>query len=202
MRRRPGRLLVLSGPSGVGKTTVGQALLRRSRRLTRSVSVTTRAPRPGERDGRDYRFVTDAAFAALVRRKAFLEHARVHVYRYGTLAAAVRAALARGRDVLLVIDVQGARQIRRRAPDAVSVFLMPPSPTELLRRLRGRGTESARTLRIRLATARRELRERHRYDHVIVNDRLGATVKAILALLEAPVPRHPEKASPRTRRPV
>jgi guanylate kinase len=178
-----GRLVVLSGPSGVGKTTVGAALLRSCRGLVRSVSATTRKPRPGERDGRDYRFVTERAFAALARQGGFLEHARVHARRYGTPRRPVEAALRRGRDVLLVIDVQGAEKVRRLLPQAVLVFLMPPSRTEWMRRLRGRGSEGEAEILTRLRTARRELRARRRYDHVVVNDRLGGTVKAIRRIL-------------------
>ena len=184
--RRRGRLIVLSGPSGVGKTTVAKALLKGSRALVRSISATTRSPRPGERQGRDYHFLSEAAFAAKLKRRAFLEHARVHGRRYGTLRGPVEAARARGRDVLLVIDVQGARQVRRVAPDAVFLFLAPPGFQVLKARLARRGTEDPRTLRRRLATARRELKERHRYDHVLVNDRLIETLRQARAILRTP----------------
>ena len=180
---RRGRLVVLSGPSGVGKTTVGQAILRGRRSLVRSVSATTRPRRRRERDGRDYRFLTPAAFEALRRRKGFLEHAVVHGFRYGTPRAPVERALAKGLDVLLVIDVQGARQVRRSFPDALFLFLAPPSIAALKARLAGRRTEDREALRRRLADARREMRERKRYDHVLVNDRLSETVRSVRALL-------------------
>ena len=187
--RRQGRLVVLSGPSGVGKTTVGRLLLKGSLTLARSVSATTRPRRAGEREGRDYRFLTEAAFEALRRRDGLLEWARVHGRRYGTPKAPVEAALRRGKDVLLVIDVQGARQIRRRAPGALFLFLVPPSMTVLKRRLQGRGTESVQAFRLRLAAARREMAERHRYDHILVNRRLAVTVRRARALIRPPRPR-------------
>jgi guanylate kinase len=195
---RSGRLVVLSGPSGVGKTTVGEALLKGSRRLRRSVSVTTRPRRAGEHDGRDYHFVTEARFRSWLRRGEFLEHARVHRRRYGTLRGPTEVALRKGRDVLLVIDVQGSRQIRRKAPGAVTLFLLPPGWGVLEARLRGRGTEDPETLRTRLATARRELREQGRYDHVLVNDRLEDTVRAIRWIL---YPGKPRQTRPLNRAP-
>lgn len=159
-------------------------LLERLPTLELSVSVTTRAPRPGERDGVDYRFVSDAAFDDLVERGALLEWAEVVGHRSGTPADPVEAALAAGRDVLLEIDVQGAGWVRRRMPEAVLVFLAPPSLEELERRLRARGTESEEALARRIATARDELRERDRFDHVVVNDDLDRAVAEVAAILE------------------
>ena len=179
-----GRLIVLSGPSGVGKTTVGRSLLKSRRRLIRSISATTRPRRKGEREGRDYRFLTPQAFAALLARNGFLEHADVYGRFYGTPKAPVLKALKSGRDVLLVIDVQGAAQVKRSFPEAVLVFLSPPSWKELVRRLKGRGTEDATALKRRLATARREMAQARRYDAVVVNDRVPSAVRRILALLD------------------
>ncbi len=180
MRRARGRVFVISSPSGGGKTTVVERLLRTAPALVRSVSVTTRAPRPGERDGRDYRFVTPAAFDRLRGTGALLEWARVHGACYGTPKAPVARTLARGRDVVLSIDVQGARKIRRAlGKRAVLVFLVPPSMRRLRERLHGRRTESPAAIRRRLAAARRELSCAAWYDHRVVNDRLGRTVAAV-----------------------
>lgn len=179
-RRRTGQVFVISSPSGGGKTTVVGRLLRTAPRLVRSISVTTRPPRPGERHGRDYRFVTPAAFERLRQTGALLEWARVHGACYGTPKAPVMRTLARGRSVVLSIDVRGARQIRRSlGRQAVLVFLVPPSMRRLQERLRGRRTESPSAIRRRMAAARRELACAAWYDHRVVNDRLGRTVAAV-----------------------
>ncbi len=149
------------------------------------MSCTTRPPRPGERDGRDYRFVSDRAFDELVAAGALLEWAEVFGHRYGTPVEEVERARAAGRDVLLEIDVQGARQVKRRAPDAVLVFLVPPSREELERRLRERGTEDEATLARRLAEAERELAEAARFDHVVANDDLDRAADEVLAIIAA-----------------
>ena len=183
---RRGSLVVLSSPSGGGKTTVVRALLRRVPRLTRSVSVTTRPPRPSERTGREYWFISTKRFARLRAQGGLLEWARVHQACYGTPRRAVERALARGRDVVLSIDVQGARQIRRRCGrDAVLVFLVPPSRRELKRRLLRRGTESAEGIRTRLAAATRELACRRWYDYAVVNDRLADAIAQLAAIVTA-----------------
>lgn len=181
MPPRRGRLFILSAPSGAGKTTLARHLLRRMPRLVRSVSMTTRLPRRGERRGRDYHFVTPAAFAAARRRGGLLECARVHGHWYGTPRSPVRRALAAGRDVLLSIDVQGARQVRRRWADSIAIFVLPPSMEALRQRLQRRRTESPAQIRARLRLARRELRAAPRYDHRVVND----DVRRALAHLEA-----------------
>jgi guanylate kinase len=182
---RPGaRVFVVSSPSGGGKTTVVERLLRVLPRLVRSVSVTTRPPRPGEWRGRDYRFVTPAAFQRLRRAGRLLEWASVHGQWYGTPKDPVLRALARGRHVVLCIDVQGARQVRRAlGARAVLVFLLPPSMRRLRARLLRRRTESPAALRRRLAAARREIACARRYDHAIVNDRLDRTVRTMHAIL-------------------
>lgn len=188
MRPRPpsptGRAFVLSSPSGGGKTTVLERLLRHSPRLQRSVSVTTRAPRAGERDGADYQFVTPAAFRRLRRDGALLEWARVHGAYYGTPKAPVLEALAQGRHIVLSIDVQGARSIRRRlGRQAVLIFLMPPSRAHLAARLRARSTEKPAAMRRRLSVAAREMACARWYDHIVVNDRLPHAVRDVARVI-------------------
>ena len=149
-----------------------------------SVSVTTRAPRPDERDGIDYRFVSGEEFDRLVAGGELLEWAPVVGHRSGTPARPVEEALAAGRDVVLEIDVQGARQVRERAPDSVLIFLAPPSMEELERRLRSRGTEDEARLALRLATARAEMAQRPWFDHVVVNDRLDQATAQVEAIIQ------------------
>jgi len=146
--------------------------------------VTTRAPRPDERDGIDYRFVSGEEFDRLVAGGELLEWAPVVGHRSGTPARPVEEALAAGRDVVLEIDVQGARQVRERAPDAVLIFLAPPSMEELERRLRSRGTEDEARLALRLATARAEMAQRPWFDHVVVNDRLDQATAQVEAIIQ------------------
>ncbi len=180
---------MLAGPSGVGKGTLVRRLRERLPRLHVSVSATTRPPRPGERDGVDYRFVSEEAFSRLVEAGELLEWAEVFGHRYGTPAAPVREALAAGKDVVLEIDVQGAFQVREREPGAVLVLIEPPSMAELERRLRERGTEGGERLAVRLATAERELAERGAFDHVVVNDDLERAVDRLVAIIEgSPTP--------------
>lgn len=183
-RRPRGHAFVISSPSGGGKTTVVAKLLRRVRGLERSISATTRAPRPGEVPGRDYLFVSRARFAALKRRRQLLEWATVHGASYGTPRRPVDEALARGRDIILSIDVQGARTVRRLLKRrAVLVFLLPPSLEALRRRLTRRRTESTAAMRRRLQEARRELACARWYDETIVNDRLSDAVEQLRAII-------------------
>ena len=186
------RVFVVSSPSGGGKTTVVERLLRAVPGLARSVSVTTRLPRPGERRGRDYRFVTPAAFGRLRRSGRLLEWAEVHGACYGTLKSPVLRALSQGRRLVLCIDVQGARQVRRAlGPRAALIFLLPPSMARLRARLRRRRTESPAAIRRRLAAARREIACARWYDHTVVNDRLDRTVRAMRAIMTGhPTVRH------------
>lgn len=179
------RLLVLSGPSGVGKTTVAAGLLR-DPRFGRAVTATTRAPRPGERHGRDYLFLSREAFLEGVAAGRFLEHAEVHGHLYGTPRASVEQVLATGRICLLVIDVQGAATLRERGTDARFVFLAPPSPEELERRLRSRGSEDEATVERRLAQARIELARQGEYDTVVLNEDLEQAIGDIAGLALAP----------------
>ncbi len=178
-----GMLLVISGPSGVGKGTLVQWLMAQDDSIVFSVSATTRAPREGEIDHQHYHFMTEADYARLVRENAFLEHAEVHGHHYGTLVSEVADRRAAGQNVLLDIDTQGALQVMQKAPDAVSVFILPPSFEELERRLRGRQTESEADIRRRLANARQEVLLLPRYAYALVNDDLDracATLKCIV----------------------
>lgn len=185
-RTRPaGRLFILSAPSGAGKTTLVRRLLRRVPGLVHSVSLTTRPPRHGERHGRDYYFVTPEAFASQRRRGGLLECARVHGQWYGTPRGAVGRALASGNDVLLSIDVQGARQVRRRAAGSASIFVLPPSLESLRRRLQHRRTEPPDQIRARLRLARRELQAASGYDYVVVNDDVQRALTQLQAIIAA-----------------
>jgi guanylate kinase len=184
MKKHKGLMIVLSSPSGGGKTTVAGRLLRRDRNLIRSVSCTTRKPRPGERQGRDYFFIAPARFKAMVSKRAFLEWARVHRNLYGTPLAWVQGQLARGKDVLFVIDVQGGATLKRKVPGSVLIFLEPPSLAVLRARLRGRGSEALKDLQVRMRDAHKELRAGRKYDHRIVNDRLAKTVADVLKVVQ------------------
>jgi guanylate kinase len=168
----------------VGKGTVVRRLLEARPDLAFSVSLTTRSARPGEADGRDYRFVSDPEFDRMIETDGFLEWAEVFGERYGTPAEPVEAARAAGRDVLLELDVQGARAVRDRVPDAVLVFLRTPSEEELARRLRARGTEEGPALVRRLAEARLEMAEASWFDQVVVNDRVEEAVAEVLAIID------------------
>jgi guanylate kinase len=180
-----GRLVVISGPSGVGKDTVLRALFGLEPRLRYSVSYTTRPPRPGEVDGVSYSFVDEPTFMRMVERGEFLEWARVHGNLYGTSLQRVRDCLDRGEDVVLKIDVQGAAQLRGLVPEAVFIFLLPPSEEDLQERLRARDTEDDHALATRAADAVRELAEAERYDHQVVNDEVERAAREILAIVAA-----------------
>jgi guanylate kinase len=167
--RARGNVFIVSGPSGAGKTTLSDAALKSFPGLRMSVSCTTREPRGGEVDGREYHFVGREAFDAMIEKGELAEWAEVHGHRYGTPRAPLESAIAEGRDVLLDVDVQGASQLRRSCPEAVAVFLLPPDRSTLEARLRGRGTDSVATVQRRLDNACREIAEAQGYDHVIVN---------------------------------
>ena len=171
---RVGKLFVLSGPSGAGKGTLRAHALNDIASLVYSISCTTRHPRPGELDGREYRFISHEQFTQWVQQDLFLEYAHVHDDMYGTLKADVMRELERGNNVLLEIDVQGALQVKAKMPDAVLVFVDVPSMQELERRLRDRHTETESALRVRLANAEGERRLKSEYDYVVVNDELEA----------------------------
>lgn len=182
----PKRLVVLSGPSGVGKTTVVRTLREQHPELWVSVSATTRFPRPGEVEGVHYSFVSQAEFDDLVARDALLEWAEFAGNRYGTPRAAVEQRLAAGTPVVLEIDLQGARQVRQRVPDALLVFLAPPSWEELVARLSGRGTEPPEVVARRLDAARVELAAEDEFDLTMVNTSVQEVCDRLVALLGLP----------------
>jgi guanylate kinase len=184
---RGSRLTVLAGPTAVGKGTVAAYVRAHHPEVWISVSATTRPPRPGEVEGRHYHFVSDAGFDAMVARGDLLEWAVVHrAWRYGTPRRPVEEALARGRPALLEIDLQGARQVRESMPDALFVFLKPPSWEELVRRLVGRGTESAEERARRLETARAELAAETEFDVTVVNTEVPVAAEELVALMTGP----------------
>jgi guanylate kinase len=200
-----GSLFILSAPSGAGKSSLVKAALAGDKRLTLSVSYTTRAPRAGEVNGREYHFVDRKTFDAMLARGDFLESAEVHGNRYGTSQKWIAEARGRGLDIILEIDWQGARQVRKAFPDAVSVFILPPPPVlpELERRLRGRGQDPEEAIQRRLRDAREEIGHVAEFDYVIINkdfeearQDLAAVVRSIRLNLSSQVARHPEIFKP------
>ncbi|MBC6945892.1 MAG: guanylate kinase [Gammaproteobacteria bacterium] len=183
MTRQPGSLFVITAPSGAGKTTLTRGLLAADPGLRFSVSFTTRAPRAGEHDGRDYRFVDRARFEAMIAAGELLEYAEVFGNYYGTGRAQVEAHTSAGHHVLLDIDWQGARQVRQRMPQSVLIFIMPPSLPELERRLRGRATDSDEVIRRRLAEAQSDMTHWPEFDYVVINDDRDAALAALQAIL-------------------
>jgi guanylate kinase len=183
----PSRLVVLAGPTAVGKGTVSAYIRNHHPEIQLSVSATTRAPRPGEIDGVHYFFVSDAEFDRMITAGELLEWAVVHnSYRYGTPRGPIEVALAAGSRVLLEIDLQGARQVRAAMPDALLVFLLPPTWEELVRRLIGRGTESAEEQQRRLETAKTELAAQDEFDARVVNREVGQAAQEVVELMDAP----------------
>ena len=180
-----GTLFVVAAPSGAGKSTLVNALLELEPAISLSVSHTTRPPRPGESYGRHYYFVERAEFEREIAEGIFLEHAEVHGNLYGTSRTTVHELLTQGRDVLLEIDWQGARQIRKSKPDCVSVFILPPSRHELERRLRGRGSDSAEVIERRLHNSREEIRHAAEFDYITVNDRFEDALADLQSIVRA-----------------
>jgi len=200
-----GNLFIVSAPSGAGKSSLVKAALADDKQLTLSISTTTRSPRAGELDGREYHFVDRKTFEAMLGRGDFLESAEVHGNRYGTSQKWIEEARARGRDIMLEIDWQGARQVRKAFPDAVSIFILPPPPAllELERRLRGRGQDSEEAIQRRLRDASEEIEHVAEFDYVIINKEfeearrdLAAVVRAARLKLSGQIARHPEILKP------
>jgi guanylate kinase len=183
MTKGRGLLIVISGPSGVGKDTLIKRLLDLDPNLRYSVSCTTRAPRPGEVDGVDYSFVSRDRFQQLIDEDAFLEHATYNGNLYGTMIERVEREREAGHDIVLKIEVQGAEQVRSRVPDGVFIFLVAPSIDELVRRQMKRNTETFHDMTARRLIATREMEHASRYDHVVVNDQLERAVAEILAII-------------------
>lgn len=182
---KKGLLIVISGASGTGKGTVCKELLARERGVAFSVSATSRAPREGEQNGREYYFRTRAEFEAMIAEGAFLEYADVYGNYYGTPLAPIEARRSAGEDILLEIDTQGALNVMERCPDGTFIFLLPPSLEELRRRITGRGTESEESLARRLAAARDEIRLGRRYRYAVLNDTVEDATARIQTILAA-----------------
>ena len=183
MTKERGLLIVISGPSGVGKDTLIKRVLELDPNLRYSVSCTTRKPRPNEVDGVDYSFVSRERFQQLIEQGAFLEHATYNGNLYGTLTERVEKERDAGHDVVLKIEVQGAEQVRAKAPDAIFIFVVPPSVDELVRRQVKRNTETTKDMTARRLIATREMEYASRYDHVVVNDEIEHVVAEVLAII-------------------
>jgi len=180
-----GKTFIICGPSGVGKGTVVSRLMEADPTLYFSVSATTRAPRPGEVDGENYHFVTRERFEEMIAKGEVLEHTQYNGNYYGSPAGPIREQLAAGRDVILEIEVDGAMQVKERFPEALLIFVMPPSFRELERRLTGRGTESREEIQGRLAAARREMAMAPRYNYILVNDDVAGAAGRLAGLIQA-----------------
>ena len=180
-----GNLYIVSAPSGAGKSSLVKALLEGDPHLRLSVSYTTRPPRPGEEDGVHYHFVTREVFLEMLGQGAFLESAEVYGNHYGTSQPWIEAEMGRGHDVLLEIDWQGAAQVRRIFPDAIGIYILPPSLEELERRLRDRGQDSAEVIARRLAAAREDMTHALEYDYLVVNERFDVALADLRAIVRA-----------------
>ena len=179
----PGLLIVITAPSGAGQSSLIAAALKADPALRLSVSYTTRSPRPGEQDGREYHFVDEKAFLAMLERGEFLESAEVHGNRYGTSDKAITRELAARHDLILEIDWQGAQQVRRLFPDCIGIFILPPSIDELERRMQKRGQDSAEVIRRRMAVARDEISHSPEFDYAIINKDFDEASQDLVAII-------------------
>ncbi len=182
---RKGRLLVISGPSGVGKGSICKKVIEKEENVEYSISMTTRSPRAGEVDGENYFFVTAEKFKSEIAKDGFLEHARVYKHYYGTPKANVMEKLAAGIDVILEIDTQGAMHIKESFPEGVFIFILPPSMTELRSRIIGRGTDSESVIELRLGEALKEISYIDKYDYCVVNDDLDEAADNVISIINA-----------------
>ncbi len=182
---KKGNLIVLSGPSGVGKGTVLQALLKKYDNICYSISATTRAPREGEKDGVDYFFMDEEKFKTWIVEDKFIEWAKVHNNYYGTPRSYVQETLASGKDVILEIDIQGAKQVKEKCAEGIFIFLAPPSLKELENRIYNRGTEKETEIETRLKNAKKELQEIKNYDYLLVNDIVKEAVEKLKSVIIA-----------------
>ncbi|HEX2648607.1 MAG TPA: guanylate kinase [Burkholderiales bacterium] len=178
-----GQLFVITAPSGAGKSSLIDALLKEDPKLKLSISYTTRAPRPGEQNGREYHFVDEKTFLGMLERGEFFESAEVHGNRYGTAQSVIREALARGQDLVLEIDWQGAQQVRRLLPEAIGIFILPPSVAELERRMRSRGQDSDAVIRRRMASAEEEISHSPEFNYVIINKDFDEAKRDLQAII-------------------
>lgn len=185
MKKTPGILIVLSGPSGVGKTTLCKRILENDPRIRYSVSATSRPRRKGERNGREYIFLTEQIFKKWITQNKFIEHAKVHGNLYGTPRKFLVDSLNRGRDVLMDVDVQGGKSLMKEFPDAIMIFILPPNYAELRKRLINRRTDHLHIIKSRLKRARQELRHRKDYDYAVVNRDLNRTVRRIMKIIDS-----------------
>jgi len=181
----PGLLIVITAPSGAGKSSLIAAALKADPALRLSVSYTTRAPRPGEQDGREYHFVDEKTFVSMLGRAEFLESAEVHGYRYGTSEVAINRELAARHDLILEIDWQGAQQVRRLYPDCIGIFILPPSIEELERRMQKRGQDAEAVIRRRMAVAKDEISHSPEFDYAIINKDFDEASQDLLAIIRA-----------------
>ena len=183
-QRTQGRLIVISAPSGAGKTTLCDAVIKHFDSLLYSISHTTRAPRRGEINGKDYFFISEDEFKENIKHNNWVEWAKVHGHYYGTHASFIKDNLSQGKDVLLDIDVQGAEQIIRQFPETITIFIMPPSFNVLKRRLESRGTDTRSAIEQRLQNAQKEIDKKDMYQHVIINDDLEKATNELISILD------------------
>jgi guanylate kinase len=183
MKIRKGMIIIVSAPSGAGKTSIADAVIKNDKNIVYSISTTTRAPRKGERNGREYFFVDDKTFKTMIKQKKFAEWAQVHGHYYGTSEKSLEGTINKGKDILLDIDVQGALKIKKQYKSAVMIFIMTPSLKILKERLIKRNKDSMETIKIRLANAKKELSYMDKYDYLVLNDKLETSIKNVESVI-------------------